>query len=73
MKNMNNILNWAELGKYFANIDSKQQADFFKGMLYEMSLWGNLTDGESQLVYINLELTPEERRILSALTIGKDE
>lgn len=73
MKDLNNVLNWSELGKYFANVDSKKQADFFKGMLYEMSLWGSLTDGEHQLVSINLELSPRERRRLSALTIGEDE
>ena len=67
MKNMNNVLNWKELGKYFANIDSGQQADFLKGMLYEMSLWGNVTDIESQLCSINMELTPEERKQLQML------
>ena len=70
---MNEILNWSELGKYFANIDSKKQAEFFKSFLYEMSLWGNLTDGKHQLISINLELSPRERRKLSALTIGEDE
>ena len=69
MKDMNNVLNWSELGKYFANIDSKKQAEFFKGMLYEMTLWGNHTDAESQLIWINLELTDNERKTLSALTI----
>lgn len=64
---MNNVLNWKELGKYFANIDSGQQADFLKGMLYEMSLWGNVTDIESQLCSINMELTPEERKQLQML------
>ena len=69
MKDLNNILNWAELGKYFANIDSKQQADFFKGMCHEMTLWGNHTDAESQLAFVNLELTPEERKTLTMLGV----
>ena len=72
-KDMNEILNWSELGKYFANIDSTQQTAFFQGMLHEMSLWGNRTDGEYQLTTINIGLTNDERRALSALTVYGDE
>lgn len=62
---------WKYVGACLAQSDSNEQTEFFKAFIKECQSWGTRLQVESQLAYVNLELTSEEREVLAML--GYDE
>ena len=64
-------IDWSYVGALLANEGSDNQTAFFRGFIKECLSWGTRLQVEQQLSSVNLELTPEERKVLSML--GYDE
>jgi hypothetical protein len=60
-----------EQGASLARRDSKEQSEFLKAFLGEMARWGSF-EAQTQLHYVNRDLTYEERELVSCLGM-KDE
>lgn len=65
------VNDWPYVGACLANSDSKEQVEFFKAFIKECLSWGTRYQIEQQIAHINLDLTPDERRVLAML--GFDE
>lgn len=60
-------IDWEYMGALLAKEGDNNQVAFFRGFVEECKSWGTYLQIETQLSYINLKLTPEERKTLSML------
>ena len=57
-------INPEALGSYFANLDSSDQAKFFRGLVAELKLWESQHNVSMQFSYVASDLTDNERGYL---------
>jgi hypothetical protein len=60
-------IDWSQVGAQLAQSGSDEQTEFFKSFVKECLTWGTNHQVEQQLAAVNVELTVEERRVLSML------
>ncbi len=64
MKVLPVTINYEAFGALFANMDSKDQGLFFKGLANELNNFGSLHGAQMQMFYIAKELSPDEKETL---------
>ena len=65
-------INWEVAGAKLANVDSTIQTKFFKAFVKECLSWGTRYQAESQLAYINMNLTEEEKQLLNMISFREE-
>ena len=61
-------ISWFTAGALLANSEIKAQVSFFRGFVKELMAWETFADIEFKLMYINMELTDNEKEILNAIS-----
>jgi len=61
-------LDWCLIGAELARGDSNDQVTFFRAFVAECLTWGTHLQVERQLAFINVELTKNEKEVLSMIT-----
>ena len=60
-------IDWGYVGAQLAHMSDVEQTAFFKAFVKECGTWGTTYQVQSQLLFVNLKLTDEEKDVLSML------
>ena len=61
-------IDWALVGAELAQAGDVEQLEFLRAFIKECNSWGTRLQVETQLAYVNLKLTKEEKETLAMLS-----
>jgi hypothetical protein len=57
-------INWKLMGAKLARLSDEEQAEFFKGFVFELKTWDTNASVQFQLAGVNIKMTPKEREYM---------